>query len=260
MSWTVWKIRQIVKRLKGVPMIKKPEAYLRLEKGLVDGYKIYGEIPLNMDVMLIGRFSRDSIHDGRICEIKVNDDYVSRGHANIFYDPEQNHFTIKERDGGTTNGTFINEEPINPDQPLQLQDGDLIQLAKIHGSYRVIFRFRESEGTLGGYLGRKDSPVPKRIEIDLRGRKVCVEGMEITLRKKEFDLLAYLFQNEGKVCSKDEIAQEVWKQEGGIVSQETIEQNVSRIRKAIEFNLVEHQYIKTIHGGYRLDLKNPGVS
>lgn len=240
-------------------MVKRTEAYLRLEKGLVDECKLYGEIPLNMDVTLLGRAAKSIFHDVRICEIKVNDDYVSRGHASIFYSQAQNCFKIQEREGGTTNGTFVNEEPISPGQPLQLQDGDLIQLASIHGSYRVIFRFRESEGTLGGYLGRKDSPVPKQIEIDLRGRKVCVEGVDITLRKKEFDLLAFLFQNEGKVCSKDEIAQEVWKQEGGIVSQETIEQNVSRIRKAIELNPVEHQYIKTIHGGYRLDLKNPGV-
>ena len=235
-------------------MAKRIDAYLRLEKGLVDGYSVHGEIPLNMDVILIGRPSKVGTHDVGICDIKVNDDYVSRGHVSILYSHDQNRFIIQERDGGTTNGTFINEEPINPGQPLQLQDGDLIQLARIGGNYKVVFRFRESEGTLAGYLGREDPSPSKDIKIDLRARKVSVEGTEIILRKKEFDLLAFLFQNEGKVCSKDEIAQEVWKQEGGIVSQEAIEQNVSRIRKAIELNPANHQYIKTVHGGYRLDI------
>jgi len=236
-------------------MKQRTDAYLRLEKGLVDGYKLHSEIPLNMDMTLIGRVSKISAHDEGVCNIKVNDDYVSRSHVSICYSHDQNHFIIQERDGGTTNGTFINEELVNPGQPLRLQDGDLIQLSRIGGNYRVVFRFRESEGTLIGYLGHENSSPSGNIKIDLRARKVCIEGLEVILRKKEFDLLAFLFLNEGKVCSKDEIAQEVWKQEEGIVSQETIEQNISRIRKAIELNSVKYQYIKTIHGGYRLDME-----
>jgi len=161
---------------------------------------------------------------------------------------------IQERDGGTTNGTFINEEQIKPGIPFQLIDGDLIQLAKAGGNFRIIFRFRESEGTLGEYLGLKKQQNHEELEIDLEARKVRLGDKEIVLRKKEFDLLAYLFLNKGKVCQKDEIAKEVWKQEGGIVTQETIEQNISRIRRVIELNPSQHIYIKTIHGGYRLDL------
>jgi len=235
-------------------MVKKTGAYLRLEKGLVDGYDIHGEIPLNAVTTLIGRPSRSGAHVIGTSDVKVNDDYVSRGHVSIFYNHALKHFMIQERDGGTTNGTFVNEEAISSGQPLQLQDGDLIQLARIGGNYRIVFRFRESEGTLAGSLGREESLPPKGIKVDLRARKVWVEDQEIFLRKKEFDLLAYLYQNQGKVCSKDEIAQEVWKQDGGIVSQETIEQNISRIRKGIELNPTKHQYIKTIHGGYRMDL------
>jgi len=235
-------------------MVKKVGAYLRLEKGLVDGYNIHGEIPLNTGITLIGRTSRSRAHVAGTHNIKVNDDYVSREHVSIFYNHVLKHFMIQERDGGTTNGTYVNEESISAGKPLRLQDGDLIQLARIGGNYQVVFRFRESEGTLAGYLGRDKSLPSRGVEIDLRARKVCVEGEEIILRKKEFDLLAYLYQNKGKACSKDEIAMEVWKQEGGIVSQETIEQNISRIRKAFELNPSQHQHIKTIHGGYRLDL------
>ena len=122
-------------------MAKRIDAYLRLEKGLVDGYSVHGEIPLNMDVILIGRPSKVGTHDVGICDIKVNDDYVSRGHVSILYSHDQNSFIIQERDGGTTNGTFINEEPINPGQPLQLQDGDLIQLARIGGNTTNFLNF-----------------------------------------------------------------------------------------------------------------------
>ena len=99
-------------------------------------------------------------------------------------------------------------------------------------NFRIIFRFRESEGTLGEYLGLKKQQNHEELEIDLEARKVRLGDKEIVLRKKEFDLLAYLFLNKGKVCQKDEIAKEVWKQEGGIVTQETIEQNIRATTQA----------------------------
>jgi len=235
-------------------MVKKLDAYLRLERGVVDGYRLHSEIPLSTDTLLIGRYSKSEVHVHGTRVIKVNDDYVSRGHVSIFHNKNLKRFIIKERDVGTTNGTFVNEELIIAGQTLQLQDGDLIQLARIGGNYRVVFRFRESEGTLAEYLGHSKQGLSKGLEVDLSARKVCIGSEEVILRKKEFDLLAFLYQCQGKVCSKDEIAQKVWKQEGGIVSQETIEQNISRIRKAIDLNPTQHRYIKTIHGGYRLDL------
>jgi hypothetical protein len=245
--------RLVLSTIRVLHMNEEADAFLILEKGLIDGYDRYAVIPLRTDMMTIGRQHKNRVSDADIPDLRVRDDYVSRGHINIYFSYDYGCFIMKERDGGTTNGTFINGERIKPSVPHPLKDGDLIFLARIGGDYRVAFRFRESDNTLAGYLGRK-RPLAGGLELDLRARRVWVEGKETPLRRKEFDLLAFLFQNRGKVCSKDEIAQEVWKQENGIVSQETIEQNISRIRKVIEHDSAQPQYIKTVHGGYRLDL------
>ncbi len=234
-------------------MVKSKDAALRIERGRIDGYREHDEILLKTDVMVIGRHSKDLKINDEVPDFVVNDDYVSRGHINIFYSYDNARFMVKERDGGTTNGSFLNGVPFADGIPCPLKDGDLLQLAKIHGNYRVVLRFKESEGTLINYLGmEKDST--RGLKIDLAARRVWINKKEIPLRKKEFDLLAFLYENSGKACNKDEIAENVWKQEDGIVSQETIEQNISRIRKVIETDPAQPRFVTTIHGGYRLDI------
>ncbi|MDD5701293.1 MAG: winged helix-turn-helix domain-containing protein [Dehalococcoidales bacterium] len=234
-------------------MLKGKDAFLRIEKGLIDGYREHEEILVKTDVIVIGRPAKSLSTNTDTPDFKANDDYVSRGHVSIYYSYESESFMLKERDGGTTNGTFLNGTRIEPDVPYPLKDGDLVQLAKINGNYRVILRFRESEGTLVEYLGLEKTP-SQGLKIDLQARRVWINGKEVPLRKKEFDLLAFLFENCGKACSKDDIAEKVWEQESGIVSQETIEQNISRVRKVIEDDPTQPRYIITIHGGYRLDI------
>jgi len=50
----------------------------------------------------------------------------------------------------------------------------------------------------------------KGIELDNLGRKVNVNGQEIILTHKEFELLYYLLNNKGIVLSRDKIMNEVW--------------------------------------------------
>jgi DNA-binding response OmpR family regulator len=82
-----------------------------------------------------------------------------------------------------------------------------------------------------------------------------MNGTEIPLRRKEFDLLAFLYVNRGKACSKNEIAEGVWVEEGGIVSQETIDTDVFRIRQRIEPDPSHPRHVVTLPSyGYRLDM------
>ena len=113
--------------------------------------------------------------------------------------------------------------------------------------------FRENDNTLLSPSAFESPSTP--LTIDVKARRVSISGQEIRLRKKEFDLLAYLFQNQGVACSKDEIAEVVWADEQGIVSQETIDTNIHRIRDKIESDPTKPKYIVTLpRYGYRLDL------
>jgi hypothetical protein len=229
-------------------------AFLRVERGRVEEYRESEEIPLGIDVTVIGRHSRSTGAQHEHPDVRIKDDYVSRGHLRIYYSYEHACFLLKEPDTGTKNGTFINGERIQPGMPCKLKNGDLIGLAKVGGDYRVIFRFRASEGTLRA-ISQAAKPLTPGLKVDPGARRTWVDGKEVPLRKKEFELLAFLYQNSGRACSKNEIAEKVWAEESGIVSEETIDQNIHRIRKEIEQDLSNPRYIRTLpRYGYRLDL------
>ena len=48
------------------------------------------------------------------------------------------------------------------------------------------------------------------IEIDETGRKVLVDGNQITLTPKEFDILVYMAKNKGIVLSREKILSTIW--------------------------------------------------
>ncbi len=228
-------------------------AFLRVEKGRIQDYEESSVIPLGTDVLVIGRpFIKDKFAD-EIPHVKVMDDYVSHEHASILYSYGDGYFLLRERTTGSTNGTFINGKRIDPGMSYGLRDGYLIGLAQVAGNYRIVLRFRESEDTLPGLLNYEDIS-GKGININFEARRLWINGEEIPLCRKQFDLLAFLYQNAGKACSKHLIAEKVWAEENGIVTQETIEQTIHRIRSAIEPDRANPRFIKTIHGGYRLDL------
>lgn len=68
--------------------------------------------------------------------------------------------------------------------------------------------------------------------LDLDLKTCSVDGMDVKLTKKEFELLAFLISNKGKICSRDQILTNVWSDEV-IVLDRTIDVNITRIRQKI---------------------------
>ncbi|MFC2069977.1 winged helix-turn-helix domain-containing protein [Chloroflexota bacterium] len=230
--------------------MENKNVFLRLEKGQgVESYKESEEIYLNKESTVIGRPSPANSPD-----IIIRNDYVSRGHLSIYFSDEEQQFFLKERDSGTPNGTYIDGKQVEPGRAYPLKDGDLIGVALHDEDYSVIFRFRESPGTLPGNRDIGDLS-KKGLAVNIGARVVLLNGKEVNLRKKEFDLLAYLYRNRGKACSKSEIAENVWVEEKGYVSNETIDQNIHRIRQNIESDPANPKYIILLRNyGYRLEL------
>ncbi len=87
------------------------------------------------------------------------------------------------------------------------------------------------------------------VTIDFRRQTLVRGGLEIRLRGKSFDVLAYLVRHAGRVVDKRELIDAVW---GGVaVSDDSLVQCLVEIRR----NLGEAQdVIKTVRGrGYMLD-------
>ena len=61
--------------------------------------------------------------------------------------------------------------------------------------------------------GRAAVPDQRRVggvELDVRTRRVTVDGGEVDLTRKEFDLLALLVEEPGAIRTRDEIMESVW--------------------------------------------------
>lgn len=70
------------------------------------------------------------------------------------------------------------------------------------------------------------------IEMDIEQKTVTVDGKDVPFTKLEFELLALLMGNPGKVFSRERILARIWPKDT-IVTDRTVDVNVTRIRKKI---------------------------
>ena len=68
--------------------------------------------------------------------------------------------------------------------------------------------------------------------LDLEFKRCLVDGIEVKLAKKEFELLAYLISHRGKILSREQILSRVWSDEV-VVLDRTIDVNITRLRSKI---------------------------
>lgn len=95
-----------------------------------------------------------------------------------------------------------------------------------------------------------------RLTVDLQAKQVFVRGKPVRLTALEFKLLAYLIQNEGRVLSKQELFEKVWKDK--FTGDGTLNVHIRKIREAIEENPGSPEYILTVWGdGYKFVGRRP---
>ena len=70
------------------------------------------------------------------------------------------------------------------------------------------------------------------LQLDLEFKRCLVDGVEIKLARKEFELLAYLISHRGKILSREQILSKVWSDEV-VVLDRTIDVNITRLRSKI---------------------------
>jgi two-component system KDP operon response regulator KdpE len=133
---------------------------------------------------------------------------------------------------------------------LALDRGADDYLVKPFGAAELLARVR-------AHLRRaRDEVAPPRIQsgaltIDLARRRVAVDGREVRLTRKEFDLLAYLAANRGRVLTHRMLLQHVWGPEYGDEVQ-YLRVFVSQLRRKLEPDPHVPRYVVTDVGvGYR---------
>ena len=90
------------------------------------------------------------------------------------------------------------------------------------------------------------------IIIDSKGRTVTVDGKQIEMSLREYELLKYLVDNKGIALSRDKILNNVWNYDYYGDSR-TIDSHIKKIRHKLG---KKGKYIQTIRGiGYKFEVK-----
>jgi DNA-binding response OmpR family regulator len=91
------------------------------------------------------------------------------------------------------------------------------------------------------------------LEIDALSMVLTVRGAVITATATEFRLLHYLARHAGRVFSRDQILDAVWK-DTAFVSPRSVDVYVRKLRAKIEVDPEEPRYLRTVRGaGYRFE-------
>ena len=205
----------------------------------------------------IYEFTMPSIRLGREDDnqIVIDSRKVSRHHALIFTSGSD--FFL--RDLSSKNGTWLNGEPVQSDRPLR--SGDRLKIAG-HEYIFSISRPEDFTETASTFTSAFYSPPVSRaaLELDFEAVQVRLNGRLLTppLSPLEWKLLALLYRQQGKVCSRDLIFDKLYNASdlSDIPLDTALETLVSRLRKRLD--MVDPNrlpYIRAVRGmGYRLEL------
>lgn len=120
---------------------------------------------------------------------------------------------------------------------------------------RVIAHISRYQRLTAKETAKKSAPVVEidSLRLDGNSRRAFVNGEELLLTNKEFDLLYYLASGPNTVFSKEELFAEIWKYDA-IGETSTVTVHVNRIREKIKEVDPTLDYIHTVWGkGYRFN-------
>ena len=90
------------------------------------------------------------------------------------------------------------------------------------------------------------------LRVDVGERSASLADQPLALTRKEFDLLAYLAARPGRVVSRRELLEEVWRQPS-VGEDQTIDVHLYWLRRKLGESAAKPRYLRTVRGvGFRL--------
>jgi len=90
-------------------------------------------------------------------------------------------------------------------------------------------------------------------QVDAQRRRIAIDGREVDLTQREFDLASFLFRRYGRIVSRDALLKNVWNLSTA-VSTRTVDTHISRLRKKLELGGEHGWRLAAIYQhGYRLE-------
>lgn len=108
-----------------------------------------------------------------------------------------------------------------------------------------------SHGDSVGGIAPRQVLVSDDLSIDLEARTVAISGHEVKMKRKEFDLLAFLASHPTRVFSREALLEAVWGY-GYVGGTRTVDVHVRWLREKLEQAPAEPRFIQTVHrAGYK---------
>ncbi|MGD8597738.1 MAG: FHA domain-containing protein [Anaerolineae bacterium] len=176
------------------------------------------------------------------CDLVIPERQVSRQHARIRHEGGRH---ILE-DLGSKNGTFVNGSEVV--EPHPLQDGDEIQIALC-----CKLTFVGVDATAPVVL----EEAFQGLRLNVESKRVWVAGKELAppLSLAQYRLLELLYQEPGRVYSRDAVVEAVWPEDDRDgISEQAIDALARRLRERLTELDPDTQYVVTVRGhGFRLE-------
>lgn len=210
---------------------------------ILDGKQVNQSWILERDVTVLGR--DESAH------IIIPERQISRQHVQFVRRDDDSYWL---EDLNSKNGTWVNGHRL--EGARKLSDGDEINIA-----LAVQIRYIGS-GITAPITEDLPNIIPTnvhggRLGIDPESRRVFIFGQELDppLSLPQYRLLELLYENVGRICTRDQVVETVWPEAMGEgVSEQAIDALVRRLRDRLAEVDPETQYIVTVRGhGFRLD-------
>lgn len=139
------------------------------------------------------------------------------------------------------------------------------RLRELVARMRAILRRRSPAVSTPSVLrDEQETVVVGEVLIDHQRHEVVIRGEEVSLPLKEFELLAILLENAGRVLTRDLLMDRVWGSDY-VGDTKTLDVHIKRLRAKVELDLSKPEHIVTIRGlGYKYvdaptDLRRPAT-
>ncbi|HEU5252257.1 MAG TPA: response regulator transcription factor [Solirubrobacterales bacterium] len=127
--------------------------------------------------------------------------------------------------------------------------------AEVISRIRAVLRRSSPRDDADGALRRLEVG---ELELDPAARIARFRGEELELSRKEFDLLAALMRNAGRVVKREDLMSEVW-DTNWFGSTKTLDVHIGWLRRKLEDDPADPTYIETVRGvGFRFAAPEDG--
>lgn len=166
---------------------------------------------------------------------------------------------VKLREKSNVPVLFLTAKSLDSDLTMGFSSGGDDYLPKPFSYSELLARVKALIRRYTVYRGKEDTTesdklVIRDLTIDRRACEVTVSGAEVALTDIEYRMLLLMAENRKKVFSAQNLYESIWNEPYFYSCNNTIMVHIRNLRRKIEPDADNPQYIKTVWGkGYRID-------